>query len=89
MNEMIQLICEQAEITFCEERVPETGFEYEGAMLTREDLERFAGFIVHECAAFITAWEQYQIDMVNATNGCCNIPTGGGDKLKEHFGVEE
>ena len=49
MNERIQALAEQAEILFYKGRIPETGYEYEGAEVTKEDLEKFAELIIREC----------------------------------------
>jgi hypothetical protein len=49
MNERILELAEQAEILFYKGRIPETGYEYEGAEVTKEDLEKFAELIIKEC----------------------------------------
>lgn len=53
-----------------------------------EEVERFARSIVRECADFVDDWEMYQIEMSHRVHGVIP-PTGGSNKLKQHFGVEE
>jgi hypothetical protein len=49
MNERIQELAEQTGILFYNGRIPETGYEYQGAEVTKEDLQNFAELIVEEC----------------------------------------
>jgi fructose-1-phosphate kinase PfkB-like protein len=76
MNERIRQFAEQAGILFDTETVPETGFKYQGAMISDQDLEQFAELIVRECAE--------QVDWILAEGGKTQ-----GDLIKQHFGVAE
>ena len=49
MNERIKELAEQADLLFYQDRIPETGFEYEGAEVTIEDLKMFAELIIEQC----------------------------------------
>jgi hypothetical protein len=49
MNERIRELAEQTGILFYRGRIPETGYEYQGAEVTKEDLQNFAELIVEEC----------------------------------------
>lgn len=51
-------------------------------------MQKFAELIIEECADFVDNWERYQEEMLYRTI-LGKLPTGGSDKLKEHFGVEE
>jgi hypothetical protein len=50
-------------------------------------MQKFAWLIIEECADFVDNWERYQEEMLYRTI-LGKLPTGGSDKLKEHFGVE-
>ena len=49
-NNLILQLAQQAGILFDTETVPETGLKYEGAMISREDLEQFAWLLINACA---------------------------------------
>ena len=49
-NNLILQLAQQAGILFDTETVPETGLKYEGAMISREDLEQFARLLINACA---------------------------------------
>jgi hypothetical protein len=77
MNDRIRQLAERSSILFDTETVPETGLKYEGAMISREDLEQFAQALVRECADQV---DDYFCDFYNRT---------AADKIKQHFGVAE
>jgi hypothetical protein len=81
MNERIKEFAEQSSILFDTETVPETGFKYQGAMISVEDLEQFAKLIVAECArACLAATEPgSSVHLVSVAYA---------DAVKKHFGVE-
>jgi len=86
MNERIQALAEQAEILFYKGRIPETGYEYEGAEVTKEDLEKFAELIVRECVDIIQRESEKAIR--NNTYMGDDVPASVTQwKIKEHFGV--
>jgi hypothetical protein len=82
MNERIKQLAEQAGILFDTETVPETGFKYQGAMISDQDLEQFADLIVQECArACLAATEPgSSVHLVSVAYA---------DAVRQHFGVEE
>lgn len=80
MNERIRKLAEQADILFYKEHIPDTGFVYEGAEVTKEDLQKFAELILEECANAIVN-ESRLNDVRSAANGCVRT-------IKQHFGVE-
>jgi hypothetical protein len=53
MNERIRELAEQTGILFYKGRIPETGYEYQGAEVTKEDLQNFAELIVQEYEQFL------------------------------------
>jgi hypothetical protein len=81
MNDKIRQLAERSSILFDTETVPETGLKYEGAMISREDLENFAELIVQECAnACLAATEPgSSVHLVSVAYA---------DAVKKHFGVE-
>lgn len=74
MNERIRELAERADILFYQGRIPETGFEYEGAEVTVEDLKKFTELILREtCAPMIRLvrkadqsgdWKNYPTEVV-------------------------
>jgi hypothetical protein len=76
MNQRIQDLAEQAEIYFSPSRIPETGFEYEGADISREDLQRFAELIMAECISACAT------DRLGKT-------VSAEELIKQHFGVTD
>jgi hypothetical protein len=80
MNERILKIVEQAEILFYKGRIPETGYEYEGAEVTKEDLQKLAELIVKECA-LIVAHSPWRFKHGYKAIDQANL-------VKQHFGVE-
>lgn len=100
MNERIRELAERADILFYQGRIPETGFEYEGAEVTVEDLKKFAELIVLDCIQYLNnevdRLHKYRDSLpfrdVNMRYECdlfiekCMDNIQG---LKNHFGVEE
>lgn len=83
MNELIQELIDQAEqYAFTD------GVGIQSQHWRDKFNEKFAELIVEECANFFDKWEKYQIDMSHQVHGVIP-PTGGSNKLKEHFGVEQ
>jgi hypothetical protein len=83
MNERIRELAEQAGILFDTETVPETGVKYQGAMISDQDLAKFAELIVRECLGIVD----------DAERGGSNDIWDNAVKfirrdLQEHFGVE-
>lgn len=77
-QERIRELAEEADIQFYKSYVPETGFKYEGAEVTVEDLEKFAELIVRQCLFIID--DERKSDMVNRTELW--------KQIKQHFGVQ-
>ena len=80
MNERIKELAEQAEILFYKGRIPETGYEYEGAEVTKEDLQKFAQLIVQECAALC--------DLYAMPDGTSETAIILASAIRRKFGVE-
>lgn len=85
MNERLLELAEQADIHFYQGRVPETGFEYEGAEVTVEDLKKFAELIVRQCAEVIDAqkpvWQNTDVPAEIALDMAAK-------NIKAYFGVK-
>ena len=79
MNPLIRELAEQAEILFYQGRI--NGYEYQGAEVTVEDLEKFAKLIVQNCIEKIKTTE---VPRGNIPALSMVVRT-----LKQHFGVEE
>ena len=62
--------------------MPETGYKFEGTMISVEDLEKFAELIVKECIDIISP---YAIRMSKPGEEYLH-PI---QEIKKHFGVEE
>jgi hypothetical protein len=87
MDKRIAEFAEQSGITFDTTRIPDTGFEYEGAMITLEELIAFTELVIKECVAVCEA------DLCNRKDDPpANYFDGGirhcTNKIKQHFGVE-
>jgi hypothetical protein len=80
---MNERIAELIESVF-EGRIPETGFEYEGAEVTKEDLEKFAETLIHEAIAVVN--KRYEGTGFNENEDMEVLRCV--EDLKKHFGVE-
>lgn len=82
MNERIKELAEQTDIQFYKSYVPETGFKYEGAEVTVEDLKKFAELIVRKCI--------HQVDKSNYNSGdeWDKAMTCAANNIQEHFGIK-
>lgn len=93
MNELIKELAEQADIFFYQSRVPETGFEYEAAEVTVDDLKKFAELIVRECISIGQETSREIFQMSKKEGDIFEYWSHGAedvvDNIKEHFGVEE
>lgn len=88
MNERILELAEQADIHFYQGRIPETGFEYEGAEVTVEDLKKFAKLIAQECMNQIAEYNcNLQYDDWDE-GYCCGVDAAIS-VIKQHFGIEQ
>ena len=85
-QERIRELAEEADIQFYKSYVPETGFKYEGAEVTVEDLEKFAELIVRECA--LTLYKNAVQDKQAGFAHEAKIMELAGDIVKQHFGVK-
>ena len=85
MNEKIKELVEQAEIEFCDDRIPDTGYEFKSVTLTPEELEQFAELIIKKCAKIIDK----VYDDAGPDRGCYDWSTwAGSEDILEYFGYE-
>ncbi len=94
MNKRIFELAEQAEILFYKGRIPETGYEYEGAEVTKEDLEKFAELIVRECLRIVDEntygpGDEYDYSYTNEKAAADDRAIEIYAEIKEYFGVSE
>jgi hypothetical protein len=81
MNERIRQLADQADIGFYWDSpsiyAPVGEPPVEQALITPEELAKFAELIVRECASIARVYSEEGAEF------------NGGDAIKEHFGVEE
>jgi hypothetical protein len=82
-KERINELAEQAEILFYKGRIPETGYEYEGAEVTKEELQKFAELIVRECINRMGEEIVYNDSYKERNKAISDMM----EIVKQHFGV--